>query len=113
MLRFLIVDDAGCKKELDRFIEHTSLPDATLWEEAQTKEGLIEALNKIKKEEIVVTHLKNRHVKGFAVPIYAHTQVVASLSVFVPEYRCSATRQKEIVQALKESAGVISGKLSA
>ena len=101
------------EKELDRFIEHTSLPDATLWEEAHTKEGLIEALNKIKKEEIVLTHLKNRHVKGFAVPIYAHTQVVASLSVFVPEYRCSATRQKEIVQALKESAGVISGKLSA
>lgn len=100
-------------KELDRFIQHSGLPDTALWEEAATKEGLIDALNKIKEAAIAITHLQNRHVRGFAVPIFVAEQVVASLSVFVPEYRCSALREKAIIQVLKESAEVISKKLSA
>jgi IclR family transcriptional regulator, KDG regulon repressor len=101
------------EKELDRFIQHSGLPDAELWTEATTKEGLVEALSKIKKEQLVITHMLNRHVKGFAVPLFVGEQVVASLSVFAPEYRCAAARQKEIIQALKENAAEISGKLSA
>jgi IclR family transcriptional regulator, KDG regulon repressor len=100
------------EKELDRFVQHTGLPDATLWEEADTKEGLIETLAKIKKEQIAMTNPKNRQVKGFAVPISINDQVVASLSVFLPEYRFSAARKKEIIEAMKESAAVISDKLS-
>ena len=99
------------QKELDRFIQHTGLPDATLWEEASTKEGLLKALIDIKNAEIVLTHLQNRHVKGFAVPLFVGEQVVASLSVFAPEYRCSTLREKEIIQLLKDSGRAISEKL--
>ena len=88
------------------------LPDATLWAEASTSQGLIETLSKIKHEQIALTHLQNKHVKGFAVLILAHGQVLASLSVFAPEYRCSDFQQQKIIVALKESAGVISKKLS-
>jgi DNA-binding IclR family transcriptional regulator len=100
------------EKDLDRFIQHTGLPDATLWEEATTKEGLIKILNYIRNAGLVSTNMHNRHVKGFAVPIFVREQVVASLSIFAPEYRCSALREKEIIQLLKESGRVISEKLS-
>lgn len=101
------------EKELDRFVQHSGLPNRAIWEEAHTKEGLVVALNKIKKEKVAKTLLANRHVKGFAVPIFSHEQVAASLSVFAPEYRCAAAREKEIIQALNDSAAVISAKLSA
>jgi IclR family transcriptional regulator, KDG regulon repressor len=101
------------EKELDRFIQHTGLPDATLWEEADTKEGLIKALAKIKKDQIVMTDPKIRQIRAFAVPISVNNQVVASLSVFLPEYRWSAARKKEIVEVMQESAAAIGDKLSA
>lgn len=99
-------------KELNHFIKQNSLPNAELWEEASTTKGLVEAFEKIRKDGIVITHLKNRHVKGFAVPVFSNDQVVASLSVFLPEYRCSSARQKEIVQSLKTAAAAISQKLN-
>jgi DNA-binding IclR family transcriptional regulator len=100
------------EKELERHIQKDGLPDINIWEEAQTTEKLISALSQIKIEGIAKTHLTNRHVKGFAVPIFAHDKVLAGLSVFVPEYRCSPLREKEIIQAMKASAVKISEKIS-
>jgi IclR family transcriptional regulator, KDG regulon repressor len=100
------------EKDLDRFIQHTGLPDATLWEEATTKEGLFKVLNDIRNAGLVLTNMHNRDVKGFAVPIFVREQVVASLSIFAPEYRCSALREKEIIQFLKNSGRTISERLS-
>jgi DNA-binding IclR family transcriptional regulator len=99
------------EKEMERHIQQTGLPDISIWKEAQTNEKLISALAQIKKEGIAKTHLTNRHVKGFAVPIFAHDKALAGLSVFLPEYRCSALREKEIIQAIKASAEEISKKL--
>jgi IclR family transcriptional regulator, KDG regulon repressor len=99
------------EKELERHIQKDGLPDINIWEEAQTTDKLISALAQIKKEGIAKTHLTNRHVKGFAVPIVAYDKAIASLSVFVPEYRCSASHEKEIVQAMKASASKISEKI--
>jgi IclR family transcriptional regulator, KDG regulon repressor len=100
------------EKELNRFIQHMGLPDASLWAEASTKEGLVKTLNDIKNAGIVLTYIQNRHVKGFAVPIFAHSQVLASLSIFIPEYRCSDLKQQEIIATLKESGVAISKQLS-
>jgi len=99
------------EKELERFILHNGLPDAGLWEEASSRMSLMEALIHIRNEGICMTHLKNTHVRGFAVPVWAKDKVVAGLSVFLPDYRCSASRQKEIVAALREVATQISQKL--
>ena len=100
------------EKELERNIQKNGLPDTNVWEEAQTKEGLIQELAKIKENGMAKTSPHNRHVKGFAVPIFAHNQVVAGLSVFVPEYRCNETHEMEIIQAMKVSAAIISEKLN-
>jgi DNA-binding IclR family transcriptional regulator len=99
------------EKEMERHIQQNGLPDISIWEEAQTNEKLISALGQIKKEGIAKTHLQNRHVKGFAIPIFAHNQVVAGLSVFLPEYRSSPLRDTEIIKAMKASAEEISQKL--
>ena len=100
------------EKELDRLIQQNGLPDAAIWAEARTKEGFIETLSQIKKEGIAKTHLNNRHVKGFAVPVFLNENVVAGLSIFLPEYRCTEVHEKEIMQTLKDSALEISQKLS-
>ena len=99
-------------KELDRYLAQNGLPDAEIWAESATKEGFVAALEKIKKEAIAQTHQPHRHVKGFAVPVFKSEKVVAGLSIFLPEYRCTATRQKEIIEALKNSAAEISLKLT-
>ena len=100
------------EKNLERHIQQNGLPDVTVWAEAQTIEGLKTALGKIKEAGIAITNIKNRHVKGFAVPIFNNTQVIAGLSVFLPEYRCTEAHEKEIIHAMKVSATEISEKLN-
>jgi DNA-binding IclR family transcriptional regulator len=46
------------------------------------------------------------------VPIFLNKKVVAGLSVFLPEYRCSVSHKKEIIQHLQEAAQVISQRLA-
>ena len=99
------------EKELERFIQHNGLPDPALWEEASSMEKLHEALAQIKKETLAMTFMGNRHVRGFAVPIVVSDTVVAGLSVFLPEYRCTEGHQQEIIQALKAAAIQIGSKL--
>lgn len=99
------------EKELEYFVAQNGLPKPELWAEADTFEKLQEAVRKIRKKGIVITHLKDRHVRGFAVPIFAQDKVVAGLSVFMPEYRCTVARQKEIILALKASSKQIEHKI--
>lgn len=99
------------EKELEKFLHANGLPDKTLWKEGSTVKGLHESLAKIRKESIAITHLAARHVRGIAVPIMLREEVVAGLSVFLPDYRYSVSRQKEIIHALREAARVISQRL--
>lgn len=100
------------EKELERFIQHNGLPDPTLWEEGSSMEKLLEALALIRKDALAVTLMGNGHIRGFGVPIVVSGAVVAGLSVFLPEYRCTEVRQQEIVRAMKSGAEQIGAKLS-
>jgi IclR family KDG regulon transcriptional repressor len=95
-----------------RFIQQNGLPDASLWEEGSTNDGLKEALIKIKEEAITTTFLSDRHVKGFAVPIFRNNKVIAALSIFLPEYRCTDNKQIEIIQSLKLASSEIERRLN-
>ncbi|HVF97768.1 MAG TPA: IclR family transcriptional regulator [Flavisolibacter sp.] len=99
------------EKELERFLQQNGLPDRTLWKEAITHKSLQLELAKIKKDGIVKTHVSNRHVRGFAVPVFADEKVVAGLSVFLPDYRCTPSRQRLIIQQLRKASGEISDRL--
>jgi DNA-binding IclR family transcriptional regulator len=99
------------EKERVRFINQNGLPSSSLWLEASTEEGVAEVLDAIKKNGVAVTHLRERHVKGFAVPVFLQEKVVAALSIFLPEYRCTTTKEKEIIEGLKNASTEISTRL--
>lgn len=99
------------KKERDHFISSNGLPPLEVWKEANTPEGLHEALDKIAKDELVITY-SVKHIIGIAVPIRKNDKVIAALSVFLPEIRFSAARRKEIIQAMKAAAKDIMDKIS-
>ncbi|MDR6562286.1 MULTISPECIES: IclR family transcriptional regulator C-terminal domain-containing protein [unclassified Arcicella] len=99
-------------KDLDRFLKQNGLPDKLIWEEATTLKGLTNALTKIKEEGVSKTSFKDKHLKGFAVPIFRNDKVVAGLSIFLPEYRCPISRENEIIKNLLNASVTISKKLS-
>ncbi|QHV98741.1 IclR family transcriptional regulator [Spirosoma endbachense] len=99
-------------RERDSLIANIGLPSSIIWPEADTQAGLEAELSKIQAEGLCVT-LSPTHIIGLAVPIRKQKQVVASLSIFLPEIRCSITRQKEIVQSLQLAAQAINERLDA
>jgi len=98
-------------KDLQRFIDQNGLPAGPLWPKAFTAENLKVELAAIRRDEIVFTNSKDRHVRGFAVPVFSKDEVIAGLSVFLPEFRWSDEKEREIVKALKEAARQISARL--
>ncbi len=105
LLAFKSVDDIAA------FIEKYGLPSEEIWAGMQTKEALMEALHKIKKDEFVKTH-STRHIVGLAVPIRKQGAVVASLSVFLPEIRFTKAHGKQVAEALKRTSLQIEGNLA-
>jgi len=93
--------------ERTRFLQQNGLPSDALWPGASTAEGLNAALSKIKEEALAATFLPERHVKGFAVPIFKNNKAIAALSVFIPAYRCNETKQLEVITLLKEASSEI------
>ena len=91
-------------KERERFIQVNGLPDKQLWEEASTLKGLDVVLKNIREEKLATTHFTTNHIVGFAVPIFLQKQVIAGLSVFLPEYRCTEARKTQIIQSLGVAA---------
>lgn len=98
-------------KQLESFLKQNGLPEKNLWKEASSFKSLKEELAKIKEDGFVMTHLINRHVRGFAVPVFAEEKVVAGLSVFLPDYRYTLAKHKIIRQTLKEASYAISMRL--
>jgi len=97
-------------KERDSLIGTIGLPTAIVWPGAESQAGLEAELEKIKTDELCVS-LSPTHILGLAVPIRKQKLVVASLSIFLPEIRCSATRQANIIVALKQAALMINERL--
>ena len=99
------------QKELERFVELNGLPDEKLWPGTDTLESLKMNLEAIRHAGIVFTQLQDRHVKGYAVPVFAKGLMVAGLSVFLPEFRWSSEKEREIVKAITIAAMQISSRL--
>ncbi|TDB67533.1 IclR family transcriptional regulator [Arundinibacter roseus] len=99
-------------KELERFVDLNGFPPESLWEKAGSFSQLKKQLEKIRQEGISFTHMTDRHVRGFAVPIYSKGSVVAGLSVFLPDYRWTLARQQEMIEASQLAARQISRRLN-
>ncbi len=97
-------------KQLDSIVSDIGIPQENIWPGIQTREALELALLKIKKEEFVQT-LNENHIVGIAVPIYRHKQVIASLSIFLPESRYKPLLQEKISKSIKRAAKKIKERL--
>ena len=98
-------------KELDKFIQAVGLPDVNEWPGIQTREKLEKALQKIRKEEFIQTVNAN-HIIGFAIPVYKKTQVIASLSVYLPESRVTPAYKANIIKLMGRTANRIKERLN-
>jgi DNA-binding IclR family transcriptional regulator len=98
-------------KERASLLISIGYPTPDIWPGADTGEGLGEQLMIIQQHGLCVTRSKT-HIIGLAVPIWRHQLVVASLSVFLPEIRCSHQRQQLIETELRATAQKISQRLS-
>jgi IclR family transcriptional regulator, KDG regulon repressor len=90
------------EKDRERFLQANGLPEKTLWEEAHTQIGLQNVLSQIREHKLAQTH-SNNHLVGLAIPIMSNNLVIASLSVFLPDFRCSESRKQEIIEAMQET----------
>lgn len=97
-------------KERDSLIATLGLPLSPTWPEAHTQAGLEAELTRIQADELCVT-LSPTHIVGLAVPIRKQKQVIAGLSIFLPEIRATTEKKTELIQALREASSLINGKL--
>lgn len=97
--------------DIERFIAKYGLPAEQIWKEAHTLEGLKEAIGKIRAEQCAFQVLPGRQVIGLAVAIQKNGKVVASLSLYLPEYRYMSMDKIALVEKLKSTGNRISQKL--
>ncbi len=98
-------------KERDSLVATLGVPSSVIWPEADTPGGLENELTKIRADELCVT-LSPSHIVGLAVPIRSQEQVIAGLSIFLPESRASNEKKTELIRALREAALLIDRQLA-
>jgi DNA-binding IclR family transcriptional regulator len=93
------------------FIERAGLPDPKTWHDARSADDLQRALATIRRQKLAQSQ-SPEHVVGLAVPVWRDQDVVASISVYLPEVRCTPRRRKQIIAALKDAGDQISRQLN-
>jgi IclR family KDG regulon transcriptional repressor len=99
------------KDKLVRFVTKYGLPSESAWPEIQSETQLYDTLDLMKREELSIQTVPKRHVIGLAVPIYKSGNVVASMSIYLPEYRYMAIDKQKLIQSLKDCAAEVNKAL--
>ena len=98
------------REQQTAFLERVGLPDERIWSEVRTADELERALATIRRRKLARSD-SPEHVVGLAVPVWCDEQVVASVSVYLPEVRFSADRRNEVTTALCAAGEEISAAL--
>lgn len=98
-------------KELDSLIGALGLPSPAVWAGISSTDDLLQELRNIRKHEMALT-LSPKHIVGLAVPIRRNKQVIASLSIYLPESRFTPQHREEIIGRLREAAATINDRLA-
>lgn len=94
------------EKERNQLVDKLGLPDVSFWPGIRTKNDLVHAASKIRTEQQVQT--KNaHHIVGLALPIFRKNEVVAALSVYLPESRFNPKQKDAIFKAMQRTANKI------
>ncbi|HEY0668896.1 MAG TPA: IclR family transcriptional regulator C-terminal domain-containing protein [Sphingobacteriaceae bacterium] len=97
--------------ELDRFLKKYGLPSKEMWAEASTRAGMLAEVKKIRSEKLATQVTMNKQIIGLAVPVYKANRIIASLSVYMPDYRYMQADKVKIWERLQTAAQTISQKL--
>jgi DNA-binding IclR family transcriptional regulator len=97
-------------KDLDALIKAVGLPTKNVWPGAETRTGLENELGKIAKEEFSQL-VSIYHTVGFSVPVYKDKEVIAALSIFVPESRYTESHKGKIAKLIRKAAKQITARL--
>ena len=92
------------------FIKKYGLPKEEIWEDGADEEGLFMELKKIKKKEMAIQVAPSK-ILGIALPVGEPGDVIASLGVYLPEFRFSGEKKDQIIEAMKEATEQINGVL--
>lgn len=97
-------------KELEKLIEAVGYPSYDMWPGTQNKASLDKAIKKIQKDQMAQT-VSAKHICGFAVPVYRKGQVIAGLSVFLPESRVTPKHREKIITSINKAAKKIKERI--
>ncbi len=97
-------------KELEKLIEAVGYPNETIWPGVQNRAPLDKAIKKIQKDQMAQT-VSAKHICGFAVPVYRKEQVIAGLSVFLPESRLTPKHKEKIITSINKAAKKIKERI--
>jgi DNA-binding IclR family transcriptional regulator len=98
------------ENELNYFIEKVGLPSENEWPGINTKKKLREELYRIKTQNIEITLNKN-HVIGLATPIIKESKIIASLGIYLPDFRYGDTEKKLLIAELLKTTEKINAKI--
>lgn len=99
------------ENELQDYIKKFGLPESQIWNEVSDDETLKMEFLKIKEKRICI-QISVHHITGIAVPIWRKEKVVASLGVYLPEFRLKESNREFIIENLKRTANEINNILS-
>ena len=93
------------------FINKYGLPPTKVWEDVQEEEDLIFELDKIVRKGIAI-QIASSKILGVAVPLWQEDQVIASLGVFLPEFRFEGVVKTRIIEEMQKTASLISDNIN-
>lgn len=96
--------------ELHRFVKQYGLPKKGEWEGVKDERSLNEQIGHI-RENGYATQLTKEKIVGLAVPVYKGEKVIASLSIYLPQFRYSKSDKTELVALMKQASKRITRKL--
>lgn len=89
--------------ELEKFIRQYGLPKQDEWEGVTAKRSLLKQIAKI-RELGYATQVSKENIFGLAVPVYKGDKVIASISVYMPEFRYKKSNREELISMLKSAS---------
>jgi len=97
-------------KELNQLIQSIGLPEPSIWAGIKSETNLLNALKKIRTDQMVQT-LNPNHIVGLAIPVFKKGQVIAALSVYLPKSRFVPAHKENIFKLMNRTANKIKERL--
>lgn len=94
-------------RELERLIAHFRLPLPSEWAGAETLEGMLAALEKIRYDRYELIHTDNGVSGAGAVITPFRNAAVGALGVYLPTFRFKGEHRKKILDGLRTAAARI------